>query len=75
MSTMTQEGRVATMSNPTAKLFQQVIVTVDVWVDPTKTDAALDAVLDNVDISIRNACDGVAKELELPDQGIEVMVR
>lgn len=63
------------MTTATAKLFQQVTVTVDVWIDPENTEASMDMVLDNVGISMRNACDAVAKELDLPDNGIEVMVR
>lgn len=63
------------MSNPGTKLFQTFAIKVDVWVDPEKTDASLWAVADNVQTSLRNACDSEAKEMECPDQGIEVCVR
>jgi hypothetical protein len=63
------------MSNPGTKFFQSIVIKVDVWVDPERTDATLDTVTDNVAISIRNAIDSVAKEIELPDHGIEVCVR
>lgn len=63
------------MSNPGTKFFGQVSVTVDIWVDPEKSRASLESVADNVYISIQNACDAVAKELDAPDHGVEVCVK
>ena len=63
------------MSNPGAKLFSQVNITVDVWLDPEKSNASMWALADSVELSMRNACDAAAKEIEAPDHGIEVCVR
>lgn len=58
-----------------AKLWCRVSFEVDVWIDPAKSNTQLDVVADNVAISMKNAIDQVAKELDAPDLGIEVMVR
>ena len=63
------------MSNPGAKLFGQITVTIDVWVDPRETTVARSDVLDNVQISACNAVEAAMKEIDAPDQGIEVVVR
>ena len=63
------------MSNPGPKFFGQHTITVDVWVDPTKTDAALWAVLDGVQVAACNAVEEAMKAIDAPDQGVEVVVR
>ncbi len=63
------------MANSGAKHFQQVKLTIDVWVDPTRTDAEMWAVADNVQISACRAVERAMKEIDAPDQGIEVVVR
>lgn len=65
----------ALMSNPGAKQFQQVRITVDVWVDPETSDSSAWVVADNVEITARNAVEAAMKEIEAPDHGIEVVVR
>jgi len=61
--------------NPGAKLFQQVKLTIDVWVDPAKTEATAWAVADNVQIEAVKAVEAAMKGIEAPDHGIEVCVR
>jgi len=68
-------GKVVSMSNPGAKQFQQVKLVVDVWVDPTKTDATAWAVADNVQVEAYKAVEAAMKGIEAPDHGIEVCVR
>lgn len=63
------------MSNPGAKFFGQQSITIDVWVDPTKTDAALWAVLDDVQVAACNAVEEAMKQIEAPEHGIEVVVK
>jgi hypothetical protein len=63
------------MSNPGTKQFQQVHLTIDVWVNPETSDSSAWAVAENVEISARNAIESVMKEIEAPDHGIEVVVR
>lgn len=63
------------MSNPGPKQFQQVHLTIDVWVDPETADTSAWMVAENVEISARNAVEAAMKEIEAPDHGIEVVVR
>lgn len=63
------------MSNPGAKQFQQVKLTIDVWVDPETADTSAWIVAENVEITARNAVESAMKEIEAPDHGIEVVVR
>lgn len=70
-----QRERMDTMANPGAKQFQQVHITIDVWVDPETADTTAWAVADNVQISARNAVEAKMKEIEAPDHGVEVVVR
>lgn len=61
--------------NPGAKQFQQVHLTIDVWVDPETADTSAWIVAENVEITARNAVEAAMKEIEAPDHGIEVVVR
>lgn len=63
------------MSNPGPKQFQQVHLTIDVWVDPETADTSAWAVAENVEITARNAIESAMKEIEAPDYGIDVVVR
>jgi hypothetical protein len=63
------------MSNPGAKQFQQVHLTIDVWVDTETSDSSAWIVAENVDVTARNAVEAAMKEIEAPDHGIEVVVR
>lgn len=65
----------ATMSNPGAKQFQQVHLTIDVWVDPETSDTSAFAVADNVGVTAYKALEAAMKEIEAPDHGVEVVVR
>ncbi len=64
-----------TVANPGAKQFQQVHITIDVWVDPETSDSSAWAVAENVEISAKNAIEAEMKAIEAPDHGIEVVVR
>jgi len=65
-----------TMSNPgPARQFQQVHIKIDVWVDPETSSTDAWAVADNVQISAINAIEAAMKEIEAPDNGVEVVVR
>ncbi len=70
-----QRERMGVMSNPGAKQFQQVHLTIAVWADPETSDSSAWAVADNVDVTARNAIEAAMKEIEAPDHGIEVVVR
>lgn len=70
-----QRERMAAMSNPGAKQFQQVHLTIDIWVDPERADTTAWIVADNVQITACNAVEAAMKEIEAPDHGIEVVVR
>jgi hypothetical protein len=72
---MAQRERMAAMSNPGAKQFQQVTLKIDVWVDPETSDATAWAVADNVSVTACNAVEAAMKEIEAPDHGIEIVVR
>lgn len=61
--------------NPGAKQFSQVKIVVDVWVDPTKTEASAWAVAEDVQIEAVKAVEAAMKEIEAPDHGVEVCVR
>lgn len=63
------------MSNPGAKQFQQVHLTIDVWVDPETAGAQAWSVADNVEVTAINAIEAAMKEIEAPDLGIEVVVK
>ena len=76
VATATTEPQEAQMSNPgPARQFQQVHITVDVWVDPETSSTSAWAVADNVQISAVNAVEAAMKEIEAPDNGVEVVVR
>lgn len=70
-----QRERMSAMSNPGAKQFQRITIHVEVWVDPELTDATAWAVADNVQITAVNAVEAAMKEIEAPDNGIEVIVK
>lgn len=63
------------MSNPGAKQFQQVKITVEVWVDPEVADTTAWIVADNVQVTAINAIEAAMKEIEAPDHGVEVIVK
>lgn len=63
------------MSNPGAKQFAQVHLTIDVWVDPETSDSSSWAVADNVQVAAYQALEAAMKQIEAPDHGIEVVVR
>lgn len=66
----------APMSNPgPARQFQQVHIAIDVWVDPETSSTDAWAVADNVQISAYKAVEAAMKEIEAPDNGVEVVVR
>lgn len=56
------------------RLFQQVTVTIDIWA-PRGSDLDIHTVADNVQITACNAVEAAVKEIELPEQGLEVVVR
>ena len=60
------------MSEP--RLFQQVTVTIDIWA-PRGGQVDIHSVADNVQISACNAVEAAVKEIALPDEGLEVVVR
>ncbi len=70
-----QRERMGAMTNPGAKQFQQVKITVEVWVDPELADTTAWAVADNVQITAVNAVEAAMKEIEAPDNGVEVVVK
>lgn len=63
------------MCNPGAKQFQQVHLTIDVWVDPETSDSTAWTVADNVQITAYKAVEEAMKAIEAPDHGVEVVVR
>lgn len=66
------DGSIDAMSEP--RLFQQITVTVDIWA-PRGSDFDIHTVADNVQISACNAVEAAVKEIALPEQGLEVVVR
>lgn len=70
-----QRERMGAMSNPGAKQFQQVKMTIEVWVDPELADTNAWAVAENVQISAYKAVEAAMKEIEAPDNGVEVIVK
>lgn len=70
-----QRERMGAMTNPGAKQFQRRQITIEVWVDPETATTDAWAVAENVEISAYKAVEAAMKEIEAPDNGIEVVVK